>query len=77
MLWSLVESAERGETAAPEKVDGTSFVNDTESLDVEFTRPMCRCSSVVQYVNGPVEQVSSWACGYKGLKSLMLLDMQV
>ncbi|KAK8055418.1 feruloyl esterase-like protein [Apiospora rasikravindrae] len=53
---------------APESIIGTKFVNDTPSLGVSFTRPICRWPQTAVYDGvGDVNDASSWSCPTAGI----------
>ncbi|KAK8088083.1 feruloyl esterase B-2 [Apiospora hydei] len=53
---------------APESIIGTKFVNDTPSLGVSFTRPICRWPQTAVYNGvGNVDDAASWSCPITGI----------
>ncbi|KAK7951287.1 feruloyl esterase B-2 [Apiospora aurea] len=53
---------------APESIVGTKFVNDTPSLGVSFTRPVCRWPQTAVYDGvGNANDAASWLCPTTGI----------
>jgi feruloyl esterase len=75
MLYSLIEWVENGSSSnsstanlAPESVVGTKFINDTPSLGVDFTRPICRWPDTAVFLgSGDVSDAGNWECTGKGV----------
>jgi feruloyl esterase len=67
MLWSLVKWVEsNGTDTEPDKIIGTRFVNNTASLGIDFTRPVCRWPGVAEFVGGNVRDAADWRCPDQG-----------
>lgn len=61
ILMAMVDWVERGN--APETIIGTKFVNDTQSLGVEFQRAHCKYPKRNQYKGeGDPNVIGSWEC---------------
>jgi feruloyl esterase len=61
ILLRLVDWVENGQ--APETVTGTKFVNDTETLGVQFTRNHCKYPTRNMFVGrGSSTDPDNWAC---------------
>ncbi|EMD58812.1 hypothetical protein COCSADRAFT_203908 [Bipolaris sorokiniana ND90Pr] len=60
LLAALVAWVEKG--AAPERVEGTKFVNDTVAAGVEFKRRHCMYPAKNVYVGGNYREAGSWRC---------------
>jgi len=61
ILMAIVDWVEKGN--APETIIGTKFVNDTQSLGVEFQRAHCKYPKRNQYKGeGDPNMIGSWEC---------------
>ena len=61
ILMAIVDWVEKGN--APETIIGTKFVNDTQSLGVEFQRAHCKYPKRNQYKGeGDPNVIGSWEC---------------
>ncbi|OIW22474.1 feruloyl esteras-like protein B precursor [Coniochaeta ligniaria NRRL 30616] len=63
---SLVDWVEGGR--GPEKIVASHFVNNTRSLGVQFTRPLCRWPTSAVYSGiGDVNDADNWSCPTDGI----------
>jgi feruloyl esterase len=60
LLAALVAWVEKG--VAPERMEGTKFVNDTVAAGVGFTRVHCMYPARNVYVGGDAKEAGSWMC---------------
>ncbi|KKY16241.1 putative feruloyl esterase b [Phaeomoniella chlamydospora] len=68
ILMDLVRWTEGG--AAPERIVGEKWVNDSSILGVKFKRAHCRYPYRTTYVGGDPDDVDSWDCRYiEGVKA--------
>lgn len=60
ILMAVVDWVENGN--APETLIGTKFVNDTQSLGVDFQRAHCKYPKANKYISGDPTKIESWEC---------------
>jgi len=60
ILMAVVDWVEKGN--APETIIGSKFVNDTQSLGVDYQRAHCKYPKRNKYVAGDPDKIESWEC---------------